>query len=308
MKTILSVCCLALVAVATLAAKTSEAQREEHKELSAPRGKKLTFSSCLGSVHLKIHSKESVILESTLKARGSSKDRAHSYLDQIEFEYESSGTNVMISVRWKGGMKPQGTNVSGSHVLSVPRDYGVDIETAGGSVFGKDVNNDAVIRTAGGSIKFRSIKGKLGAYTSGGSIHFKDIGGQATLQTSGGSIKVGKVGGSAVAKTSGGSINIEDVHGQLEAKTSGGSIFVGLTQQITGELALKTSGGSIHLTVPGNFKADLEAKTSGGVVRCTLPLEVHGKLKKSKISGKINGGGPKVTLKTSGGNIKVAKR
>jgi hypothetical protein len=79
-----------------------------------------------------------------------------------------------------------------------------------------------------------------------------------------------------------------------------------LTGQIVKPLELSTSGGSIRLAVPADFKADLNASTSGGKVDCELPLT--GTTKKSSINGQLNGGGPKVRLSTSGGNIRVAKR
>jgi hypothetical protein len=41
-------------------------------------------------------------------------------------------------------------------------------------------------------------------------------------------------------------------------------------------------------------------------VDCELPVD--GASKRNSIHGKVNGGGPKVTLHTSGGSIKVVKR
>jgi hypothetical protein len=79
-----------------------------------------------------------------------------------------------------------------------------------------------------------------------------------------------------------------------------------VAKQIANPLEISTSGGSISLAVPADFKADIEATTSGGRVACDLP--VAGKIKSSSIKGKVNGGGPEVVLRTSGGNIEVARR
>jgi len=48
---------------------------------------------------------------------------------------------------------------------------------------------------------------------------------------------------------------------------------------------------------------DLYAKTSGG--RVSSEFDVSGSVKKTKIEGEINGGGPKLFLKTSGGSVRV---
>jgi hypothetical protein len=52
----------------------------------------------------------------------------------------------------------------------------------------------------------------------------------------------------------------------------------------------------------------VDAKTSGGKVVTEFPVIVQGELKKSVLVGKINGGGPELLLRTSGGNIKLYKR
>lgn len=72
------------------------------------------------------------------------------------------------------------------------------------------------------------------------------------------------------------------------------------------ELELRASGGSIHLLVLANLKAELHAGTSRGSVRCDLPLQ--GSVKKRSIDAKVNGGGPKVHLHTSGGSVTAARR
>ena len=102
-------------------------------------------------------------------------------------------------------------------------------------------------------------------------------------------------------------IRDSSVSGHLDAKTSGGSINARLENQIQRPVSLMTSGGSISLVVNPNFKAVLDAKTSGGRVICDLPLEVSGKFSKRAIEGAVNGGGPKITMKTSGGNIVLKK-
>ena len=70
-------------------------------------------------------------------------------------------------------------------------------------------------------------------------------------------------------------------------------------------MELRTSGGGIFLTVPADFKADLDASTSGGRVKTDLPVTVKGTISKNKLQGAVNGGGPNVILRTSGGNIEL---
>lgn len=141
--------------------------------------------------------------------------------------------------------------------------------------------------------------------TAGGSIDLGNISGDVQAKTSGGTIKAGNINGNVLLYTSGGSIKVGEVQGELSAKTSGGSIKATFAQQITQNTELKTSGGSIEATLPAQIRVDLKASTSGG--RVSSDFLVNGEISKRKIEGKINGGGPKLILHTSGGSVKIRK-
>jgi hypothetical protein len=54
----------------------------------------------------------------------------------------------------------------------------------------------------------------------------------------------------------------------------------------------------------------LDARTSGGDVNAeglTITID-HGGVGKSSLSGDVNGGGPLLKLRTSGGNIEIAEK
>jgi len=107
--------------------------------------------------------------------------------------------------------------------------------------------------------------------------------------------------------TSGGSISIGEAHGAIDASTSGGSIQARLAQRPGGDSTLKTSGGGITLTVASNVAIDVDAHTSGGDIETDVPVTLLGKQSESTLNGKLNGGGPRVVLRTSGGDIRLRK-
>ena len=307
MKTVKSTLIITIAALAMVGTSTSlqaaHAERREHKELSANSGGTLTLKAVVGSIEIKTHDQNVVTFDSELKPGGTTE--SSELIDQIEFEYQTANGDVTINVRLKDAKPPRNANLNGRHTLVIPAKYSIDVRTSGGST-GKDINGRVAARTSGGGIRFGNINGEMKAHTSGGDIALDDVHGDADINTSGGNITLGKVDGDVIAKTSGGNIKLGAVTGNLTGSTSGGSIIAELANQIAKPLELSTSGGNISLAVPGDFKADLEASTSGGSVACELPLE--GRIKPSSINGKVNGGGPNVTLHTSGGNIEVAKR
>lgn len=139
--------------------------------------------------------------------------------------------------------------------------------------------------------------------TSGGSLSIEDLYGELNASTSGGSINVGNIIGDVKLHTSGGSISTDNITGNIDAHTSGGSINVSINKQLTQDAKLTTSGGSITAYLIPNIQLDINASTSGGRVKSDF--QIDGKVKKMAVRGSINGGGPKLTLKTSGGSIKI---
>lgn len=139
--------------------------------------------------------------------------------------------------------------------------------------------------------------------TGGGSIELADIKGRVDARTSGGSIELGRIEGDVDVNTSGGAIRVDEVLGNINAHTSGGSIKANISKQPTEDSELSTSGGSVTVYLSPDIAVDLNARTSGGSVKSDLAVD--GTTKRNRIEGKINGGGPRLELKTSGGSVRI---
>jgi DUF4097 and DUF4098 domain-containing protein YvlB len=202
--------------------------------------------------------------------------------------------NYNLHVRTSGG-SIELDNVGGA----------VDASTSGGSIKTGRLGGIATLRTSGGSITIDGAAARVDARTSGGSIRIGDTDGPCDVRTSGGSITLARVRGSVVARTSGGGISIEEATGSVDASTSGGSIKAKLSGQLLADSKLSTSGGGITVSIAPNVAADLDARASGGGVSSDVPITVQGTMDDDELRGKINGGGPKLTLRTSGGGIRV---
>lgn len=210
-------------------------------------------------------------------------------------------------------------------VISVPAKYNVDLHTSGGSISVADLEGEVRSRTTGGSLHFGHIRGPVWGKTSGGSIalagcvhaakvqtsggnvRIGEVDGDVNAHTSGGSIHVAKATGRVVAGTSGGSIEVEEVRGAIEATTSGGSVTARISRQPQGDSRLETSGGNVAVFLAETIGVEVDAKTSGGRVTTELPVTVRGGLSETALQAKINNGGPKLILRTSGGNIRLGK-
>jgi hypothetical protein len=236
---------------------------------------------------------------------------ADELLKKLELTFEQNGNNVSAVSKyerqpsgWRMGSWPP---VNVEFTVTVPAAFATDLHTAGGSITIGDLTGKAVARTSGGGIKLGKMGGEVSAHTSGGSITLDEARGRVDLNTSGGNVSVGRVAGPAKLSTSGGSIKVDSVESVLNAHTSGGSIQANIAGALKEECTLSTSGGSVRVSVDKQAAFRLDASTSGGGVDAeglTLTLE-KGTRARSHLVGSVNGGGPLLKLRSSGGGIVV---
>lgn len=245
--------------------------------------------------------------------------------DDFTVDIHQSGNEIFVELRARHRLSNWfGWNRHGIRIEAViPDAFNVDLKTSGGGISVADLSGEVHSETSGGGIDLGQIDGPVYGKTSGGSVRLTGSKGNAELYTSGGSIKIGNVEGSIVASTSGGSVSVEHAEGQIQAETSGGSIHVSeiygsidartsggsvsadLRSQPHGDCRLETSGGNVTVRLASGLQFDVDAKTSGGRVRTDVPLTVQGTIGKSHVEGRLNGGGPALYLRTSGGNISI---
>jgi len=119
-------------------------------------------------------------------------------------------------------------------------------------------------------------------------------------------LNLSQIDGDVEAKTSGGHINIEQISGTIKAGTSGGMVKAHFASHPLQACRLETSGGHVEVTLPEDSPVHVDARTSGGRVSTELPVTLTGELG-SHLKADVNGGGPELFLRTSGGHIKLYK-
>jgi len=129
------------------------------------------------------------------------------------------------------------------------------------------------------------------------------------LKSVNGPISVLDITGQVVLHSTNGRIESEGVCGSVRAKTVNGGISIDLEElDSVNQTSAKTTNGSIRISLPGDVKVDLEASTVNGSVSTDLPLTIQGNWHKKRISGQMNGGGARMTLRTVNGSIRIHER
>jgi DUF4097 and DUF4098 domain-containing protein YvlB len=169
--------------------------------------------------------------------------------------------------------------------------------------------------------------------TSGGQINADNVKGGLIANTSGGDIEVMSHSGNCKLSTSGGDVLVDGADGYIEVNTSGGDVeaeIIKFSPNLDQHITLSSSGGDLILTLPANFQGTVDARIEimGGNldeydIYSDFPLKVS--KESSSASGRpkfldwsiegaitgtgnINGGGNKITLQTSNGDISIKKK
>ncbi len=306
---------LVLAALALVAAVPATAEIERSFDTGGGGALKLSADGASVTVETNNGNTTTVLIE---RRRGS--ERIENDFD-VSFDHDGRDLVVRIEKRDKINW---GRNNGLKVTVALPQQFDLDISTSGGSLAVTDLDGEIVARTSGGSISLGRVEGTVDAKSSGGSINLESSSVSANLSTSGGGITAGDVAGTVKARTSGGSIQIDradgdidvstsggsirlgEIAGSIDAKTSGGSITATFTKQPSNDSELSTSGGSVRVSVASGIGFDLDARSSSGVTT-DVPIQVRGKIERSQVQGTVNGGGPALVLRASGGRIVISE-
>jgi hypothetical protein len=300
--------------VSALAASASaKIEREVEKTFQVQPGVHLRLSTFGGDIRVSSSSDPVVKVVAKEHIRADSEAEADDILKRLDLSIEQSGNDVVATaaygnnVGWHFGSWPP---VQVEFVVTVPAGASAEMKTSGGDIVVGDVSGAVHARTSGGNIKLGTIGGDIDAETSGGNVSLDEGRGDTRLSTSGGNVSADRIIGPASVETSGGDIKIDSVMNTLSARTSGGDVKAGFDGPLKGDCVLSTSGGEVKASVGKDVGFHLDASTSGGEVDAagvTITID-HGGIGRSSLSGQVNGGGPVLKLRSSGGDIKVITR
>jgi hypothetical protein len=152
-------------------------------------------------------------------------------------------------------------------------------------------------------------EGKVRLHTGDGEIRVRDLKGQIELESGDGRVEVDGVEGSLRAHSGDGHVRARGRFDALDISTSDGRIEAeALRGSTIGQgWDLKTGDGGVTLTVPDNFSADVVLHTGDGHITLDFPLTVEGRYESNNVRGKLNGGGPVLSIHTGDGSIRLGK-
>ncbi len=317
----LALTAMMLAGVALTFAETTEDR--VHKSVPVQSATRFSVDLDFGSIQVEAGSSSTIEAEAYFRGNPPSRRDWDRMLKDFSLEMDHQGSGIFIRGTFKDGWKGSGAfgfcgQMTNGRCLEysrwlkriefrvkVPAQLVANLHTRGGSISVGDLKNEVNAQTSGGSLTFGRIDGPVNGETSGGSITLSRSQGRAILHTSGGSIHIEEAAGDVTAETSGGSIEIMRTTGRVTAHTSGGSITIG---HAANAVDASTSGGGIVVDMPSSAGFQLDASTSGAGVHSEFTvMGAVNEADRHALRGSVNGGGPLLHLRTSGGGIRIRK-
>lgn len=208
--------------------------------------------------------------------------------------------------------------------------------SGGGSIRAIHISGQALFETHGGDIVLGEVAGAIRAVTGGGGIQIDQAGSNVFAGTSGGPIAILRALGMVIAQNTagpidigaassvecqsgGGTIRLSNVSGPMRASTGRGSVIADvISRKISQGRSLEdsflsTGAGDIFVLLPSDMGVTVDAEMTGtqsaGAIISDYPglRSVTGR---SSVTarGAINGGGPTLRLRASGGRIQIKKK
>jgi hypothetical protein len=281
--------------------KESKDLRKLHeKSFNVKPGEKLIVSASVADVNVRTWDKD----EFNIIVYGNSKAE-----DRLDFYFDKTSFGVKVRTEKRGNWISNlfGSNIQVKFDIMIPKKFELEASTSGGDITVGNLTGNKNLETSGGDIELSVTDGYLKAETSGGDIKLYKQNGNAKIETSGGDIIIKETYGDIEGETSGGDINADIRNGKIHLETSGGDIKLWFSGDNKG-IHLETSGGDIVANVPGSIKASATFSSSGGDVKCQINASNVTKKSSHKFIGELNGGGPKFTAETSGGDVTVKEK
>ncbi|MGC4070987.1 MAG: hypothetical protein QM760_00390 [Nibricoccus sp.] len=192
--------------------------------------------------------------------------------------------------------------------ISAPRSCQLELHTGEGDITVGGVKGKVGARTAAGAIFIGEVEGEVVATNTLGDISITACTGPLKLLAKNGNVLVGRSGARADLSAVDGVIEVQAARGPVVARGNRTDIKVNFVHPLTEPSDLNADGGDVTAGFDPRSAATLNARASkfGSVrVRDLEIVATKGKPGDSSLTGTLNGGGPLIKIRASGGQVRL---
>jgi DUF4097 and DUF4098 domain-containing protein YvlB len=206
----------------------------------------------------------------------------------LDIESSQQGDEVELTARIPNKWHFSLGTIRRLHIeVRMPKDADLQVRTGDGSIKAVGLSGTIDLHSGDGSIIVSSLKGAVRLHTGDGTIEGRDLDGKCDAVSGDGRIRLTGRFDVLSVKSGDGSVGVEALHGSK--LDSGWNISSG--------------DGGIDVALPGDLPVNIDASTSDGHISSDIPITMEGIISKSRVRGKMNGGGSTLTIHTGDGSI-----
>lgn len=300
-----------LVLAAALAwARSEAAVRTERQAFSVSPGATVRLDVDVAEIVVERGEGNEVRFETTFQL--DSTDAAPTKrLDEVRIEARQDAQTVTLLARrartnwrfaWSEASEPEI-----SCRVRVPDGSAIEITAVIGNLTVERMKADVRVRFANGNVFLRGLDGAADVRTGEGEVVISRCTGPASVRVQSGGIRLGTIGGFADLRNYGGYIDVMTALAGISAEADRGEIVVGFGPAWSRPSRLFADGGSVEAKFVDGARATIDARASWGRVMNGLAMTIQeGAAGSRRLLGELNGGGPRVELRASGGNVRIA--
>lgn len=165
--------------------------------------------------------------------------------------------------------------------------------------------SDLSVRTGDGAVDCEPVSGHVRIATGDGALRARGLRGDLDLSTHDGGLDADDLDGSLRAHTGDGHLRVSGRFDRLELASGDGRLeaVVMPGSKLADDWSVHTGDGSLSLRIPSRLQALLDARSNDGHLNVDLPIEVRGALAHEQLTGRLNGGGPTLLVRSGDGAI-----
>lgn len=288
-------------------------ERRVERRFEVPGAAVLNLDTFTGAVRIKEDPDAKVIEVVVIQTADVATEAAmDARLVPLTLEMSQHNSTVSVSARYAksvGWSWKSWSPVILAYEIRVPRRCDVQINTHDGAIVIGSLEGRVVLGNESGNIFTGEIIGPVTAHSLTGEIAITAASGATDLSTRTSNIAIGRAFGPTRISSQGGYIDVQQAGGELVIRGDSSSAQVGFAPQFKPAADIAVSGGEVMLVMENNRMCTLDLRSSffGKVsVRGELPLTVtNGAVGRSSLEATVNGGGPRISARASGGNVVV---
>lgn len=293
MRTTRSLALAALAAAFALPAAAQDRQQEVmfDREFQVGAGGQLLAE--VGDMDLDVRTADVSSARVRVIARARDLELAREEYERQRFTAETRGGDLRIETReerrdWSSREWRERGGVSFVAEITIPRRFDLDLETGDGDIRIGEIEGDVLLDTGDGDIWIEGATGsRMSFHTGDGDMVVRRLeADEIELRTGDGDLLLARISGALSATTGDGDVELD-----IER-------FAGAT--------IRTGDGDVSVRADASIRAEVEIE--GEDLEVSRPFQISGRLSRRHLSGTLNGGGPRLSVRTGDGSVSLRAR